>query len=748
MTFAPSPERLARFSVQRPWAVVAIWVVALIAGLLSASRIGDVLTASVENYVDNDSSRANSLLEEHLYGGVVPGAETVVIYHPTLTTADPAFQAVVREVTAGLRALPEDVRSVVNGVDDGIPGLSSESGHAAIVAVRLVAEGNDAEDSAKPILGVVSSLNGKNGFTVATGGDASGSHAFTEQSKKDLEKAEYFGIPIALIILLVVFGALVASGIPILVGLISIVIGIGIAGIIGRQFELSTFLVNYVTTMGLAVGIDYSLIITQRFREERRNGLSRDEAVVKAGATASRAVLFSGMAVIVALAGMLLVPNSIFRSLGVGAMVVVAVSVAVALTLLPAILRLLGDRVDSVRIGIPGLRRKERETTFWDRTTAIVMKHPVISIVLSAALLLAAATPYLTIKLGWAGVSSLPEESSARQAYDLLGREFPSTTLTPARVVIDAADVNAPAVQSASNALIARVATDPVFGAAETVVSEDGRLAQITIQLVGDAQGNAAKDAIGRLRSQYIPAAFAGAGAQVFVTGNTAQGIDDTSVIEDNTLKVFAFVLGLSFVILLVVFRSIVVPIKAMVMNLLSVGAAYGLMVLVFQHGVGNELLGFHRIESIESWVPLFMFATLFGLSMDYHVFLLTRIRERFEHTGDNKESVAYGVRTTAGMITGAAAIMMAVFGGFAAGEMVAFEQMGFGLAVAVFLDATVVRSVLVPASMELLGTRNWYLPRWLEWLPRVDVEGNAGPRPERKPRVRAGQVDVLPNSR
>ncbi|MFN0093676.1 MAG: MMPL family transporter [Dehalococcoidia bacterium] len=747
MAVSLSPERLAAFSTRRPWLVLGIWAVILVAGLASASRIGSVLTSSAENYVENDSSRADGLLEARLFGGSIPGTETVVVYHPELTAAAPEFQARVGEVTSALQGLGEHVRSATNGIE---AGLISESGHAVLVPVRLVADEDDVEDAGKPIITAIAALNGKDGFVVATGGDASAGYAFTEASKKDLETAEIYGIPIAMVILVIVFGALVAAGLPILLGLMSIAIAVGIAAVIGQQFELSTFLVNFVTTMGLAVGIDYSLLIIQRFREERRRGLERDAAIIHAGATASRAVLFSGMAVIVALAGMLLVPNSIFRSLGVGAMVVVAVSIAVALTLLPAILRLLGDRVNAVHIRVPGLARRtpKQGHSFWDRTTAIVMEHPVMSIVVSAGLLLAAASPVLTLKLGWAGVSTLPAESSARQAFDLLAQEFPATTLAPARIVIDAPDVTAPRVQAATEALRARLAQDVEFGAIETTVSPDKSLALLSVQLPGDPQGEAAKDGIVRLRNEQIPAAFGGGEATVLVTGVTAGGIDDTSVISSHTLPVFGFVLGLSFVILLVVFRSIVVPVKALIMNLLSVGAAYGLMVLVFQHGIGNEIFGFHQSDTIESWIPLFMFATLFGLSMDYHVFLLTRIRERFEHTGDNKESVAYGVRTTAGMITGAAAIMVAVFGGFAAGQMVSFEQMGFGLAVAVLLDATIVRSVLVPASMELLGAANWYLPAWLKWLPKVDVEGGTTTRPEPKPRARSGAVEVLPSGR
>jgi RND superfamily putative drug exporter len=429
---------------------------------------------------------------------------------------------------------------------------------------------------------------------------------------------------------------------------------------------------------------------------------------------------------------MIIVPNSIFRSLGIGAMLVVAAAVVAALTLLPAILRLLGDRVNGLRLRIPGRNPRSAavgDGGFWDGVVRQVMAHPWISVGLSAGLLVAASVPYLSIQLGWSGVSTLPEDQSARQAFNILDEEFSAGISAPARIVIDASDVNAPRIAEARNELIGTLAGDDRFGDATVETNEAGDLALISLPIDGDPQSNQARDAVKDLRGEYIPDAFRGVNANVYVGGMAAAGMDDTTAISDWTIPVFAFVLGLSFVILLVVFRSIVVPIKAIIMNLLSVGAAYGVMVLVFQHGVGNELFGFQEVERIEAWIPLFMFATLFGLSMDYHVFLLTRIREHFDHTGDNAESVAFGVRATASMITGAAAIMIAVFGGFATGEMVAFQQMGFGLATAVFLDATIVRIVLVPASMELLGAKNWYLPAWLTWLPRVNIEGVRSPQ-------------------
>ncbi|MGE3077085.1 MAG: MMPL family transporter [Dehalococcoidia bacterium] len=714
-----SPDRLARTATRHPWIVVGAWVALFFAAIASASTIGGVLTTEASTYRQSDSSRADDLLVSRLYG-VEPDRETVVIHSETATVDDPAFASAARSIVDDIRALPGV--EVISYFDSQAPSLVSETRHSLIIPVTVVS--GVAEDQAQEIIDILAGFNGKNGLTAVVGGEGSTSIAFNETSESDLQTAEIIGLPIALIILVVVFGALVAAGVPLLLGVLSIIVAVGLTAIIGRAFELSVFVVNIITTMGLAVGIDYSLLVIQRFREERAHGLSRDAAIEKAGGTASRAVLFSGTTVVVALAGLIIVPQSIFRSMGIGAIVVVVAAVAAALTLLPAVLRLLGDRVNAVSIRIPWRRNSAPRPSFWDRSTKVVMAHPWISVIASTAILLAATLPYITVELGWAGVSTLPKDSSARQAFELLNTEFSAGVLAPAQIVVDSDNVDSPAVQSGIDRLVAELGSDPVFGDATIVTNDDHDLAVIETAIVGDPQGDAAQAAVHRLRDDLVPTAFASSGAKVYVTGATAAGIDDTNLISDYTIPVMAFVLGLSFVILLVVFRSIVVPLKAMVMNLLSVGAAYGLMVLVFQHGVGASLFGFQTVERIEAWVPLFMFAILFGLSMDYHVFLLTRIKERFDNTRNNAESVAYGVRSTAGMITGAALIMVAVFSGFAAGEMVMFQQFGFGLAVAIFLDATIVRTVLVPASMELLGDRNWYLPSWLGWLPSVDIEG------------------------
>lgn len=712
--------------------VLGIWAIVLVFGVLAATTIGNVVSTANPTYRMTDSARADDLIATG-FGGEDPGRETIVVQSAGRTVSDNAYETLVTGLVRELRGLLEDVAGVESYYESQAPGLISADGRTLIIPVTLTSSTEDAAEHVGALSAITSQLDGIDGFTVVSGGDGTAAAAFDEQSEKDLQKAEILGLPIALVILIVVFGALVAAGLPIFLSLISIVVAVGISALIGRVFGLSIFVVNMITMMGMAVGVDYCLVIIQRFREERSAGLPRDAAIIRSGATASRSVLFSGLTVVVALAGMLLVPNGVFRSLSVGAMVVVVVAVAASLTLLPAVLRLLGDRVNSGRVRLPGRQRtakKEATETFWYRASGVVMRHPVISVVLSVGLLLAAAAPYATIQLGWFGASSLPADSEARRAFDILESEFSAGVISPTEIVVTSTDVTSPAVAGAIDRLLVSLATDGEFSTAfPSQVNDAQTVLVLRVPLAGDPLGMDATAAIGRLRETYVPSAFAGASAQVFVTGATAASVDDTSIITTSTVPVFAFILGLSFAILLLVFRSIVVPLKALVMNLLSVGAAYGLMVLVFQHGIGNELFGFAHVDAVEAWVPLFMFSVLFGLSMDYHVFLLTRIRERFEETGDNTESVRYGVAHTAGMITGAAAIMVAVFGGFASGELVAFQQMGFGLAVAVLLDATIIRVVLVPASMQLLGARNWYFPGWLGWLPRIDVDGAPGHR-------------------
>ena len=511
----------------------------------------------------------------------------------------------------------------------------------------------------------------------------------------------------------------------------SIFVALGAASLVGQAFGLSFFVENIIFMIGLAVGIDYSLFIVARYREERARGHDTVDAVGRTGATASRAVLFSGITVVIALIGMLTVPFNVFIGLGIGAILVVVASVASAMTLLPAILSLLGDRIEMLTIPWVGGASPdpERSGGFWDWISHAVMRRPLLSLLLAGGLLIAAAVPALDLRTGFAGVSTLPDDVQAKKGFDVLDREFSAGNVTPAQILIQG-DIDSEPVQRAIDDLTEAMAADPenAFGPPSPLeVNSDRTLALLSASVAGDAAEDTAESAIKRLRSDYVPRAFAEVPeTTVSVTGETAYNIDFFDTAADAVWIVFPFVLGMSFILLLVVFRSIVVPIKAILLNLLSVGATYGILVLAFQKGWGESIGVFGQFDIIEAWIPLFLFSILFGLSMDYHVFLLSRIRERFDQTQDNAGSVAFGIRTTGRLITGAALIMVAVFWAFAAGDIIGLQQMGFGLGVAVLLDATIVRMVLVPAAMQLLGARNWYLPPILGWLPDLRVDTDA----------------------
>ncbi|MGD9711577.1 MAG: MMPL family transporter, partial [Thermomicrobiales bacterium] len=537
---------------------------------------------------------------------------------------------------------------------------------------------------------------------------------------------EMIGLGVAIVILIVMFGALVAAGLPIIVGFLSIFVAIGLAAIVGRMMDLSFFIVNMIFMIGLAVGVDYALFIISRYREERQRGHEKLEAIEVAGATASKAVLFSGGTVVLALMGMLLVPETTFRSLGIGAILVVVVAVFGSLTLLPALLSLLGDKIEFPRrrkLGASASVDHRVPTGFWGRITRTVMAHPLMSLVLASVLLIALALPYFDMNKGSAGVSTLPEGTESRAAFEVLSQEFAAGMVSPIEIVVDG-PISDPAIASSIEELTSAIESREQFGDVTLEVNEAGDLALLSFPTTAAPDNEEAYADIELLREELVPAAFGGGAERVYVTGATAINVDFTAITDDYMFIVFAFVLGLSFLLLMVAFRSIVVPAKAIVMNLLSVVAAYGSIVLVFQKGHGADLLGFQQTPMIEPWLPLFLFSVLFGLSMDYHVFLLSRIREHYDVTKNNTESVAYGLQSTARLITGAALIMVAVFSGFASGGLVMMQQVGFGLAVAVFLDATVVRSVLVPSTMALLGDRNWYLPKVLNWLPNLQIEG------------------------
>ena len=641
---------------------------------------------------------------------------------------DPAFRQKVETVFGDIFALGSDtVAAGRNYYQENDESLVSEDRKATIMPLVLTGRLKDAEQNVGHILDLVQEADAADDFRVLMGGTASISFESNELALHDLEQGERIGVPVALLILVALFGTIVAALAPIGLAVVAIIVAFGLVALIGQAFELVFFVTLMVTMIGLAVGIDYSLLIVSRFREEMGGGLSKSAAAERAGNTAGRTVLFSGVTVIIALCGMLIVPFLFFQSLAIGAILVVAVALAATLTLLPAVLALLGPKVNMLPIPFSGrFRIKPPDASkdgFWEFITQKVTKYPVISIVAIAVPMVVLTIFYFDIKTGINGVDAYPEGAQTREAFFVLEENFSFGLVNPVEIVIDG-NVNSPEVQAAIQRLRETLSNDPRFPLPPTsTVSPAGDLGLLTLITHGEPSSQAAVDAVIVLRDEYIPAAFDGVAAEVLVGGLSAASADVFEIVETYTPIVFVFVLGFSFIILMLVFRSIVIPIKAVIMNLLSVGATYGLLVLVFQKGVATDLLGFRHAEVVDVWIPLFLFSILFGLSMDYHVFLLSRIRERYDQTGNNAEAVAYGLRSTATIITGAALIMVAVFGGFASGDTIINQQVGFGLAVAVLLDATLIRTVLVPASMEVLGKRNWYLPSFLNWLPDLRIE-------------------------
>jgi RND superfamily putative drug exporter len=734
-----STEYLARISALHPWRVLGIWAVVFVVafGVIGAA-FADALTTEFRPTNNPDSKQAQTLIDDRITGiETVP--ETVLVRSETLTVDDPEFRAAVEELEAEITGLgPEIVTSAVSFYSTGNESFVSADRHSTIIPVSMTGTVDDADPNIELVYEPVDALGENAAFETFITGETTFAVDFAEQAQQDIERGEAIGAPIALGILIVVFGAVAAAFLPMVLAIGAIVLSMAGATVVSGAYDLHVFTQNVATMIGLAVGIDYSLFIVSRFREERRRGLEKIEAIAMAGSTATRAVFVSGSVVVIALLGMLLIPFTAFFSVGIGAIMVVIAAVAATLTLLPAALSLFGDNIN--RLKLPGIDRfrssgdVDAHGGVWDTVSYAVMRRPVVSLLVAGGALVALTIPLFTIQTGLSGVSDFPEELRVTRGFAALQEDFGFGADAPVNIVVSG-DIDAPSTAAAIDEVQALLAGDPNFGPSSLQVAETGDVALIAVPAVGDPNSEAVIARVEELRDVTLPSMFRSAPAEVFVGGLTAETIDFKTLSFESIPIVLTFVIVLTLVILTVVFRSIVVPIKAVILNLLSVGAAYGVLVLVFQHGFLAEPLGFRESPVIQAWIPLFLFAVLFGLSMDYHVFLLSRIRERYDLNGNNSESVAFGVRSTAGLITGAALIMVAVFSGFAAGSLVPMQQMGFGLAVAVFLDATIVRVVLVPASMQLLGDRNWSLPSFLGWLPDIRVEGGGpmlAPQPVR----------------
>ncbi|HZQ89600.1 MAG TPA: MMPL family transporter [Gaiellaceae bacterium] len=709
-------ERLARSCAARPRRTLVFWGIGVLVALALVATSLHGLTSNSSVIGSPDSTKAADAIARAFPDAAAAEKHDVIVVSSTrYRVQSQEFRAFLERHAAQLSATGKasDIREVA----------VSRDGRAVLVSLTI---GTDSD--AKSIETLVEKANGS-GFAVGITGYRSANHDFGQQSQKDLESGELaFGLPAALVVLVLVFGAVVAGLVPVLMAILSIVVALGLVALLSLEFSLSIFIVNMLTGMGLALGIDYSLFVVSRFREERTLGLSKEDAIARAGGTASRAVLFSGSTFVVALIGMFIVPTSIMRSLALGAILVGIVSVVAALTLLPALLSLLGDRVNGLRVPILGRnlgRADAMEGRFWRRVVQAVLRRPAVFLAVTAAAILAAASPIFGMHIGANGVATLPNSLPSKQGYVLLRREFPVQSPEPVNIVALGGDGSA---KSDLARLERRLAGDPRFGAGAVQSSQTADVSLLTVPIRGDAAGRSAVSAVRDLRAHVIPDIFAGSSAKVYVGGETAENVDYFDAVTNPTPYVLAFVLGLSFILLTIAFRSIVVAMVSIVLNLLSVGAAYGLLTLVFLKGHGAAFFGFEHTHVIDAWVPLFLFSVLFGLSMDYQVFLMSRIKERFDVSGSTREAVTWGVASTARIITGAALIIVAVFAGFASGKLVQFQQMGFGVAVALLLDATVIRSVVLPATLGLLDGRSWYLPRRLDWLPHADIEGAPGP--------------------
>jgi putative drug exporter of the RND superfamily len=725
---APSTrlERLALASATHPWRMIGAWLAAvLIAVVVIGALLGGALTTEGKPTNNPQSERAKDARKAAFPAASSAAITDIVVVHsPRYTVDAPQFRALVGKLAGEVRRT-EDVKSVRTylGTD---PSLVSKDRRTTMVQFAMPDESSSGIDD---VVSAVRQADTSPAFAVTVTGQRTVNHDFNKLSEDDLQSGELqFGLPAALIVLLLVFGTVVAGLVPLLIALPSIVVALSFVAVLGHAFSLSIFTINMLTGMGLALGIDYALFVVSRFREERGRGREKLGAIRASAMTANRAVLFSGTTFVIAMFGMFIVPSSIMRSLAVGAILVGIVSVIASATLLPALLGLLGDRVDRLRIPIVGRRSLEAanpEGRFWGAIVRAVLRRPALAAGVSVAVLLAAASPIFGLKIGTSGPTLLPSRFEARQGFEALHRYFPGATADPVEIVV-AKGAGLPAAERALMRLRATLASDPRFGPGTIERSPSGSVAILSVPVRGDPAGDSAVAAVRQLRSTTVPEGFANTGAQVLVGGTTSEDIDYFDSVIGPAPWVIVFVLGLTLVFLTVVFRSLVVAATAVVLNLLSVGAAYGLLVLVFQDGFASGLLGFNHVDTIEAWVPLFLFSFLFGLSMDYQVFLLSRIRERYDQTRDTTDAVTFGVASTARIITGAALIIVAVFAGFAAGELVMFQQMGFGVAAALLIDATIIRSVLLPATMHLLGRWNWYLPSWLDWLPRLQVEGTA----------------------
>jgi uncharacterized membrane protein YdfJ with MMPL/SSD domain len=723
--------RMGRWSASH-WKTATFGWLAFVIVVFALGGLAGTKTTDPNEPGPGESGRMEKILDE---GFQQPAGESVFIENESLRVDDPAFAAVIEDVVRRIETL-DVLQNIRSPLDPENSGQIAPSGHAALVEFEIRGDADDAADKIGPVLDRVDVAQQVHPeFYIGEFGEASAVDAYMTAYADDLAKAGELSLPITLIILVIAFGALVAAGIPLLLALTAVFGTFGLVSLSSHVLPMAMQAPAVVLLIGLAVGVDYSMFYLRREREERAAGRSAAAAVQAAAATSGRSVLVSGLVVMTAMAGMFLTGNEIFASIALATIAVVAMAVLGSLTVLPALLSRFGDGVDRLRVPlVRRLRRDDGKGRMWGAIVDQVMRRPGLWAAVSGGALVALAIPVFQLHLATPAPETLPRSIPAVETYVRMQEAFPGSAL-PANVVVEAPDVNAPAAQAAIQELEERaLASGRMFEPITVEVNDEGTVANITVPMEGDGEDAASRAALATLRDDIVPATVGALpDAEAGVTGLTANWVDSTDAIKSKIPLVFAFVLLFAFVVMLVAFRSLVIAAKAIVLNLLSVAAAYGVLVLVFQHGIGKDFLGFSSTEGISPEVPLLLFVILFGLSMDYHVFILSRIREAAARGAGTDEAVAYGIRATAGVVTSAAIVMVFVFAIFATLSLLFFKQFGVGLATAVLIDATIVRAVLLPASMKLLGDWNWYLPSWLQWLPRFDLGEDERP-PETAP--------------
>jgi uncharacterized membrane protein YdfJ with MMPL/SSD domain len=717
--------RMGRWSASHWKTAVFGWIAFVVASVAVGMAVG------TKNIDQNDSNVGQSHRADHILRDAGfqadPQTELVLIQSKkNLAVAAPAFRATINDVVSAVQPF-KTIKNVRSPLDGGHGDQVSKDGRTALVEWTMKGDNAVATKNIDALMAATAAVaKAHPDFYVGEAGSISSGKALDKMFNQQLAQAGERSVPLTLLILLIVFGALVAAGVPLLLALTAVIATIGLVSLPSHLVPMDSNVAAVVLLVGLAVGVDYSLFYIKREREERAAGRGHRAALEAAAATSGRSVLISGVTVMIAMAGMLFSGDKTYLSFGIATMIVVGVAMIGSLTVLPALLAKLGDRIEKGRI--PFLHRLRRRSSgernrVWSAILTPVLRHPVISAVASAAVLVAMAIPVLQIHTAQSGLDSLPRSAPTVETINRISDNFPGG-VEPALVAIKA-DADSTATKNAINELRAHaLASGQMHGPIEVDVNPDHTVTRVAIPLAGKGTDAASNRALNTLRNEVLPNTIGKLpGATYAVTGGTAASADANSLLKKSAPLVFGFVLVFAFLLLLVSFRSIVIPLKAIVLNLLSVGAAYGVLVATFQWGWGESLLNFQSNGGIAFWLPIFMFVILFGLSMDYHVFILSRIREAFDRGMKTEHAVAHGIKSSAGVVTSAAVVMVGVFAIFATLPIIDMKEMGIGLAAAVLIDATIVRAVLLPASMKLLGDWNWYLPKWLDWLPTLEHE-------------------------